>query len=361
MFFGQFLTGSNSESFNASILINANHLSIHYADKEIIHEIKWRLENTYHSNPSESNLISFKNHEFPTQELKMETSTDFIKRLTSAKNKNAGFYLRNWQLRGVFLISIIIGLFIGICSFFYFKGLPILADNAAKSFPITYEIQLGEEIYKNSISTDKIDSAKSKLLNEFYSNLNNSSEYPIHITYLNEDVVNAFALPGGRIVIYDGIINKMNRYEELAALLAHESSHIIERHSTRTMFKSIGGFALVSILFGDATGFISVIADNANAINNLSYSRELEEEADKKGIDLLLKNHIDLKGMVQLFKTLENEEKKTNSNENVMKFLSTHPLTAERIKTATMYSKKQNKKKQHELLFQLFNKIKSHD
>jgi predicted Zn-dependent protease len=361
MYYGQFLNGPNDKGISSSIFIHENHISIHCVNADELKELKWNIEKTYVSNKFDLRTLSLKNYEFPDQELKIESSSNFLKHFTSAKHRHIGFYFRQWKFRGVFILAIITVLFIVISCLLYFRGLPAISDRIAKNVPLEYEITLGENIFKNTVSNEKIDSSKSTLLNAFYSQLNFPSNYPIHVSYLNESFVNAFALPGGHIVVHAGIISKMNRYEELAALLAHESSHINERHSTRTIFKSIGGFSIVSFLFGDASGLIAVIAENANMMHNLSYSRTLEEEADRKGIDLMIKSKIDIQGMVTLFKALESEEKKLSSENHVTNFLSTHPLTTERIKIAVSYSKKQQIKEQQERLIQLFNQIKSHE
>ena len=132
----------------------------------------------------------------------------------------------------------------------------------------------------NAFETDEEMTA---LVNEFAANIEFNTEYPINITVVNENVVNAFAIPGGQIVVFDGLLSKMTCKEELAALLAHEVAHVHHRHSLKSMCKSLAGALFVSLVFGDAEGISSILVENSNALMDLSYSRKLELEADNKG------------------------------------------------------------------------------
>ena len=102
-----------------------------------------------------------------------------------------------------------------------------------------------------------------------------------------------------------GILEIMEEEEELAALLAHEVSHINGRHSLRTISRNLSNYLLVSILTGDVGGFSSIIIENSDLISSLSFSRSLEKEADLEGINLMVKADIDPRGMVDLFERFE--------------------------------------------------------
>ena len=89
------------------------------------------------------------------------------------------------------------------------------------------------------------------LLNAFVSQLKIKSPYAIDANIIISDQINAFALPGGKIFVYSGIIEKMKSYEELVALLSHESSHVTHRHSLKSMSRSAAGSIVVATVFGD--------------------------------------------------------------------------------------------------------------
>lgn len=195
-------------------------------------------------------------------------------------------------------------------------------------------------LQESALMGSKIDSAGTVHLQAFADKLNLSNAYPIRVTLLKNDMVNAFALPGGHVVVFSGIIKKMDSPESLAALLAHESVHINERHSLKSLLRSAANSILVSVVFGDVTGISGALVGNANTLNGLRYSRSLEEEADKKGMELLVQNSIEVKGMLQLMQTLKAEADIPKQ----LSFLSSHPLTSERIKAAESFIKQHPQK-----------------
>ena len=120
--------------------------------------------------------------------------------------------------------------------------------------------------------------------------------------------------------------SKINKQSELAGLLAHETAHVTHRHSMKILCRSIAGFLVVSLLLNDVNGIMASIAQNANSLQNLSYSRGFEKEADISGFELLRSRRIDPHGMISLFEVLKRQEKTTLPG-----FLSTHPVTQDRI------------------------------
>lgn len=188
------------------------------------------------------------------------------------------------------------------------------------------EAQLGQMIYDAMLKDATIDTAASVLLTDFAAQLRMSEKYNLKFTVVDDKEVNAFAIPGGHIVVYKGILQQMTNPEELVALIGHESSHINERHSLRNMMQELTGNFVLSMVFGDLGSIGGVIAGRANALRSLSYSRSLETEADEQGMHRMLRNRIDPQGMVMLMDRLKAAEKDVQ----LPGFLSTHPLTEER-------------------------------
>ena len=120
----------------------------------------------------------------------------------------------------------------------------------------------------------------------------------------------------------------MDNYKELTALLSHEFSHVELKHSTKNIFRSLSSYFLLSLLFGDASGVTAVVIQNADQLKQLGYSRSLEEEADRNGLKLMKQRQVDPEGMTGLFNALKKEEGDAGS---IPQFLSSHPLTTERI------------------------------
>jgi predicted Zn-dependent protease len=94
----------------------------------------------------------------------------------------------------------------------------------------------------------------------------------------------------------------------------------------KLLCRNIGGYILVSLALNDANSIMAVLADNAHNISGLSFSRHFEEEADQGAFDVLKANALPSDGMLHLLEALKKETKF-----NIPEFLSTHPLTTDRI------------------------------
>lgn len=217
----------------------------------------------------------------------------------------------------------------------YFWVVPAIADRVAQSIPVSYEVEMGEKIYRQNLLTLEVDSARTKLVNEYFHTLHIKSRYPVQITVVDYDEVNAFAIPGGHIVVYSGLLDRMRNHEELAAVLGHEYGHVYYRHSLRAMARSIANYAVISFMLGDVSGVTGLMVQNADNIRSLQYSRELESQADEFGFRLMQEKGINPMGMIWLFENLSEEmkaeRKKKTIKITVPEFMSTHPYTKHRI------------------------------
>lgn len=141
--------------------------------------------------------------------------------------------------------------------------------------------------------------------------------------------VNAFAVPGGYIYVYTGLLLMAENEAEVAAVIAHETAHVVRRHSANQLGTRMGMAALTSMALGDDPSLTAqVIAGLATTASALKFSRDDEREADAYGMKYLVKAGYDPGAMVSFFEKLQGQ----NPNESrVAAFLSTHPLTSERI------------------------------
>ncbi|HRH99810.1 MAG TPA: M48 family metallopeptidase [Saprospiraceae bacterium] len=225
------------------------------------------------------------------------------------------------------LLLVFTGVLIAVVGLLYFVFLPKISYAAVALIPKEAETTIGESGLKSMLPSHDEDTLKSRLLQEFFSKLKINSEYKIQMHCHKDQVVNAFALPGGPIVVYDGIIQKMTHYSQLVALLGHEYTHIEKRHSLKSIAQSLASYGLVSLLVGDVSAVVAVIAENVNSIQNLSYSRDFETESDVNALEILKNNKVDPKGMLNLFAILEAE----HEGAQIPKFMSTHPMTEDRM------------------------------
>ncbi|AWO01885.1 hypothetical protein DLD77_09345 [Chitinophaga alhagiae] len=209
----------------------------------------------------------------------------------------------------------------------YFWLVPYLAGRMANALPVEYEIKFGEKAYQSMIGEFNIMPRETALADSFFQALQIPSRYPVSVTVVDEAQTNAFAVPGGHIVIFSGLLRQMQHPEELAALLAHEYSHVELRHTTRSLLQSLGTYALVSLLLGDLSGVEAVLVQNAHELKGLEYSRRLEKEADLNGLQLLHARRINGEGYIWLFGTLKKEAAAAPSE-----WLSSHPDLGTRIR-----------------------------
>jgi Zn-dependent protease with chaperone function len=134
--------------------------------------------------------------------------------------------------------------------------------------------------------------------------------------------VNAFAMPGGYVVVYTGLLQAARNAEEVAGVLAHEVQHVEARHSLKNLIHGLGWRALLSVTLGDLSG--GVWMNLADQLGSLKYSRDLEREADLKGLEALRRAGIAPGGMASFFAGLANRE------DQPPPLLSSHPTSRER-------------------------------
>ncbi len=154
--------------------------------------------------------------------------------------------------------------------------------------------------------------------------------------------INAFAMPGGFIGVNTGLIVSSGSESELAAVLAHEIGHVVQRHIARgmtqqsqnsmVMLASLAGALLAALAGGGGNLAMGVAAfGQAAAINRqLGFSRDAEREADRAGFTMLTKAGFDAQGMAQMFSRLMNASR-LNEGAGGGSWASTHPLSIERM------------------------------
>ena len=154
------------------------------------------------------------------------------------------------------------------------------------------------------------------------------SPYEFRVLVVDFDMTNAFALPGGAIVIFDGLIEFAETPEEVAGVLAHEMAHVIKRHGTEALFRSYGLQLLIEALTGSAGG--GVAGGIGETLMSLSYSRDAEREADVTGIELLQTAGLRADGLGRFFERFGGG----GDMPAALDLLSTHPSSESRAELA---------------------------
>jgi len=148
------------------------------------------------------------------------------------------------------------------------------------------------------------------------------SRYQYRWLVKQDDTVNAFAMPGGIVVVHTGLLRQAADPGELAGVLAHEVQHVEQRHSLRQMISSLGWGALVGVTIGDISAVAAMLAHQAGT---LYFSRDMEEEADRLGLLALQRAQIRPDGILRFFRKLNDKDQA-----KVPGWISSHPQTAAR-------------------------------
>lgn len=222
-----------------------------------------------------------------------------------------------------------------------------VSEQIATQIPAEWERSLGESAFaqvklgKQVLTNDAGQQALQDLMKPLLAAIN-SERYQFEVVISADQDVNAFALPGGFIVINAGLIQEADDASEVLGVLAHEIAHVTEQHGVRNIINAAGIFLVVDALLGDVSGILAMLANATPLLINQSYSRKFEAQADVVGLGFLQQANIDPNGLVSFFEKMREREQEMLANvedddtralmEDAMAFLSTHPATEDRIR-----------------------------
>lgn len=147
--------------------------------------------------------------------------------------------------------------------------------------------------------------------------------------------VNAFATPGGYLYVYTGLLLKASNDAEVAGVMGHEAGHVVARHSARAMVDQLGLQTVIGMALGKNPNQVASVAANLLANGTLlAHSRGEETEADEHGVTYLSKAGYDPRALITFFEKLKAME---GSQPSILKYLSDHPLTQDRIDHLQQY------------------------
>lgn len=215
----------------------------------------------------------------------------------------------------------------------YLWVIPALAGALAARVPVAWEERLGAAVVDELAPPAQrcAGQAGTRALEAITRTLAATvpaSPYTFRVLVVDGGPINAFAAPGGYVVVFRGLLQRTRGPEELAGVLAHEFQHALHRHVTRAIVHDASTGLLVTAVTGDVTGALAYTLQAAHTLGRLRYSRTAEAEADTDGMRMLIMAGIDPAGMIAFFELLRKEAPELPG---ALQYLSTHPATEQRL------------------------------
>ena len=215
------------------------------------------------------------------------------------------------------------------------RGVPAAAEQVALRIPPATETDLGRHTLASLdgywMRPSQVPAPRQRALtDEFNALAAGAPDLPPHrLVFRSGPAIgpNAFALPGGTIVVTDQLVALAHRDQEIMAVLAHELGHLAHRHVMRRLLQGSATALIIAGVTGDVTSTTSLAASAPVLLLRAKFSRDFEREADRYGIDLLRKDHISPRNFALILERLEAANK---GRGRVPGFLASHPTTRER-------------------------------
>lgn len=242
------------------------------------------------------------------------------------------------QRVGVALASVV--LIAALLSGGYEFGLPVAARHVAADIPMETEQALGDQSlvwlddsdwFKPSGLDQSMQDRLRRKFAELSVDLPYAQYYRLEFRESGYIGANAFAMPGGTIVITDDMVKLAETDEEVLAVLAHEIGHVELRHVMRQVLQGSAVAVAAATLAGDAATLSAAVTGLPAVLAQAKYSRDFETEADDFAFQLLHKHAMSPEAFATVMERLESE---CGCEPGALDFLSTHPVTSERIKRA---------------------------
>jgi Zn-dependent protease with chaperone function len=235
-----------------------------------------------------------------------------------------------WGILGSIMLAVVLTFTVAI---------PWMAASLADDFPLEWEKDLAqgtlESLSSEGFSDTKIGPEQQARYQELFKAVAARSKYglPIRLEIRNWNQPNAFAVPGGVVLITDPMLALMRSEDEFTAVMAHEVGHLEHRHGIRSVLQQTGSWVVISLMLGDPSGVSILTTALPNILIDSAYSREFEREADQYAFDTLEamgKSPTAFADMMRnLMKATESE-----SSSGGMQYFSSHPPSQERIDAA---------------------------
>lgn len=234
------------------------------------------------------------------------------------------------MIRKLILLCLGLVLVVALAGYGLWLSVPLVLGGLVKLVPVGVEDQMGRAVVAGIARPGAVcdDAGTQGEINKIVARLREvmpGQPYNFRVQVVRQKEVNALAAPGGHIVVFSGLVRRMETPEQLAAVLAHEMQHVVQRHSVKGMVRALGLQAALMLLVGD----VGLLGDLAGNLTALHFMRGDEQSADDVALETLMRAGIAPEAMRQAFRNLEREERGTTPA--VFKYLSSHPPLGERM------------------------------
>ena len=333
MWHAHFYDGQIAQPHTVQVQVLSNGLEIIFSDRpsEIWTYGSFRQTEGFHS----GELVRFEKSDTFGQALVIDDVE--ILEVMRERAPDSGFHnpkLRRYRvpLIGFSLVSIVLIIWL-----LYGHILPVFVDGIARIAPVAWEESLGRSVVayiapEENRCTDEI---YTEVFDEVIARLTAPTDLPytFRVYVVKNAYVNAFALPGGYMAITTGFLKRVKSAEQIAGVIAHEMQHVVQRHGTRAVLREMSTRTLIAAISGGGEG-LDYVLDKAAMVGALRFSRDHESSADIEGMKMIIDARIDPKGMVEVFEILLEI---TGDIPDDLVYVSTHPLTKNRIRSLSPY------------------------
>ncbi|MBX7182078.1 MAG: M48 family metallopeptidase [Bacteroidia bacterium] len=185
-----------------------------------------------------------------------------------------------------------------------------------------------EQVVKDKKLNNALDEMVERICED---NQINQEDIQLHLVQSNE--VNAFALPGGHLVVYTGLLKDAKSPESVAGVLCHEIAHIKKDHIMKKLVKEIGMATLLGMASGSAGG--EAVKSAAKTLSSNAFDRKLEKEADIQAVKYMINAELDPLEFAKFMEQLAEQESEVTED---LSWLSTHPDSKERAEYIREYA-----------------------
>ena len=227
---------------------------------------------------------------------------------------------------------------------FFAFGLPWIAERAANAMPLAAETLLGEQsmraLDKTYLRPTKLSEEQQQVAREeffgFVADMPDRDRYKLEFRELPGNAVNAFAVPGGTIVVSDAIVEALPDRDAFLSVVAHEMGHQVEHHVVRSVIQGSAVVVLVALFTADVSSASGVVLGVPAFLLDSHYSRDFESAADRYAFAAMRAHNISPEWFAYALGSIDQSVRsnRQSSDARIESYTSSHPLSTERIEAA---------------------------